>query len=73
MTSDRPYRRGLSVSEAVEEIRACAGTQFDPDLVEPFLEALFEMWPETSGRAFRIPEGDKATTTTSAQDASPAV
>lgn len=54
MTSDRPYRQGLSVSQATEEIKRCAGTQFDPSLVEPFLEALFQMWPETGGRAFRV-------------------
>jgi HD-GYP domain-containing protein (c-di-GMP phosphodiesterase class II) len=31
MTTDRPYRAALSVSEAAEELRACAGSQFDPD------------------------------------------
>jgi HD-GYP domain-containing protein (c-di-GMP phosphodiesterase class II) len=30
MVSDRPYRAGLPVSEAVEEILRCSGTQFDP-------------------------------------------
>jgi putative nucleotidyltransferase with HDIG domain len=49
MTSDRPYRTGLSVTEAVEELRRCAGTQFDPDLVEPFLESLIGTWPEAGG------------------------
>ncbi len=34
MTSDRPYRKGVEVSAAVEELRACAGTQFDPRMVE---------------------------------------
>jgi two-component system cell cycle response regulator len=32
MTTDRPYRRRLSRAEAIAELRACAGTQFDPDL-----------------------------------------
>jgi HD-GYP domain-containing protein (c-di-GMP phosphodiesterase class II) len=59
MTSDRPYREGLSVTEAVEELRACAGTQFDPRLVEPFLEGLFKMWPETGGLAHRAPRGTR--------------
>ncbi|MEX1177384.1 MAG: HD-GYP domain-containing protein [Nitriliruptor sp.] len=34
MTSTRSYRRALQVSEAVEELRRCAGGQFDPDVVE---------------------------------------
>ena len=34
MTSDRPYRAGLEVDVAVRELRRCAGTQFDPLVVE---------------------------------------
>ena len=33
MTTDRPYREALSHDEAVAELRACAGTQFDPRVV----------------------------------------
>jgi diguanylate cyclase (GGDEF)-like protein len=40
MTYDRPYRKGRSLQQAVEEIRKGAGTQFDPDLVEPFIAAV---------------------------------
>ena len=36
MTSDRPYRRALSASEALVELRRCAGTQFDPEVVFAF-------------------------------------
>ncbi len=36
MTSDRPYRSALSTDEAVAEIRAASGTQFDPRCVEAF-------------------------------------
>ena len=32
MTSDRPYRSAISVDEACREIRACAGSHFDPDI-----------------------------------------
>ena len=37
MTHDRPYRKGLSLSAAVEEIRNGLGTQFDPELAEKFI------------------------------------
>ena len=38
MTEQRPYRKPLSHNAALEEIRKCAGTQFDPTLVDAFLE-----------------------------------
>jgi HD-GYP domain-containing protein (c-di-GMP phosphodiesterase class II) len=34
MTTDRPYREARSVDEAVAELRRCAGTHFDPRVVE---------------------------------------
>jgi len=36
MTSDRPYRRAVSPETAVEELRRCAGSQFDPAVVQAF-------------------------------------
>ncbi|MGM0739915.1 MAG: PAS domain S-box protein [Bacteroidota bacterium] len=37
MTSDQPYRKAMTHAEAVEELRHCAGSQFDPNLVEKFI------------------------------------
>jgi putative nucleotidyltransferase with HDIG domain len=36
MTSDRPYRRGTSFTNAVAEITRCSGSQFDPEVVRAF-------------------------------------
>jgi putative nucleotidyltransferase with HDIG domain len=34
MTTDRAYRRGRSEPDAIEELKRCSGTQFDPAVVE---------------------------------------
>jgi diguanylate cyclase (GGDEF)-like protein len=36
MIDERPYKRAMSVEEALAELRRCAGTQFDPELVHVF-------------------------------------
>jgi len=40
MTSDRPYRKAMSHAAAVAELRRCSGTQFDPSLVEVFIQSV---------------------------------
>lgn len=42
MTSGRPYQQGISKTEALEEIKDCAGSQFDPELSEKFIELMSE-------------------------------
>jgi HD-GYP domain-containing protein (c-di-GMP phosphodiesterase class II) len=40
MTTDRSYRRALSLEEARSELQRCAGTQFDPRVVDALLAVL---------------------------------
>ncbi len=42
MTSDRPYRKALSKSNAIMELNRCSGMQFDPEIVETFIKILEE-------------------------------
>jgi HD-GYP domain-containing protein (c-di-GMP phosphodiesterase class II) len=39
MTTDRPYRKGMEIPEAIAELRKGRGTQWDPKLVDAFLRA----------------------------------
>jgi HD-GYP domain-containing protein (c-di-GMP phosphodiesterase class II) len=39
MTSDRPYRKGMSLDVALEQVRKGAGTHFHPDVAEAVLDA----------------------------------
>ena len=43
MTTDRAYRKARSAQEAVAELRRCAGTDFDPAVVEALAEAVAEL------------------------------
>ncbi len=38
MTSDRPYRKALTVDFAIKELKRCSGSQFDPTVVIYFLD-----------------------------------
>jgi HD-GYP domain-containing protein (c-di-GMP phosphodiesterase class II) len=40
MTSDRPYRPGMDVADAVAELRRCSGTQFEPRIVDALLRLI---------------------------------
>jgi putative nucleotidyltransferase with HDIG domain len=46
MISDRPYRKALPMSHAREEIHRCAGSQFDPKIVEVFQTIPEQHWLE---------------------------
>ena len=40
MTTDRVYRQAMNEDDALDELRRCAGTQFDPDVVDAFAAEL---------------------------------
>jgi diguanylate cyclase (GGDEF)-like protein/PAS domain S-box-containing protein len=50
ITTDRPYRKACTAEAAFAELRRCAGTQFDPDVVEKFIESLQASTPVDSNR-----------------------
>ena len=52
MTTDRPYRESVTESDAIEELRACAGTQFDPMVVDAFCRVISRERP-AHGEVFR--------------------
>jgi putative nucleotidyltransferase with HDIG domain len=61
MTSDRPYRRSMSVKDARVEVARCRGTQFDPNIVDAFvrvpvelLDAIADDAPHTHSRAHAV-------------------
>jgi putative nucleotidyltransferase with HDIG domain len=45
MTTARPYRAALAPEAAAAEIKRCSGTQFDPRLVDVFLDVLRDRDP----------------------------
>jgi HD-GYP domain-containing protein (c-di-GMP phosphodiesterase class II) len=42
MTSERVYRRRVAPEQAIAELRRCAGTQFDPVIVDAIAEEIGE-------------------------------
>lgn len=57
MISDRPYRKGRTTAEAVEELRRCAGTQFDERIVDALIAALDDAVPHLATSASSVVEG----------------
>jgi len=57
MTSDRPYRAAMSIEQAIEEIKRCADTQFDPVIVAAFLRTVGTVTTHVSQLHSDAPEG----------------
>jgi putative nucleotidyltransferase with HDIG domain len=51
MVADRPYRKGLPVEEALQEIKRGAGTQFDEELADHFIRIIDQL-PKEELEAF---------------------
>jgi putative nucleotidyltransferase with HDIG domain len=42
MTTNRHYRKAMDLSDAIEELKRNAGIQFDPQIVEAFLQIILK-------------------------------
>jgi diguanylate cyclase (GGDEF)-like protein len=68
MSCERPYRHALSYRSCLGELRRCAGTQFDPEMVTTFLGALARLRRRRSwvtglaAQAAKLVDPDKHTT-----------
>ncbi|MBE9482095.1 MAG: diguanylate cyclase, partial [Chloroflexi bacterium] len=40
ITSQRPYHKQLPIQQALDELKRCSGTQFDPELVDTFCKVI---------------------------------
>jgi putative nucleotidyltransferase with HDIG domain len=54
MTSDRPYRKGTTFEAAKKEIIHCSGQQFDPAIVEVFLNMPTQCWADLRAEIERL-------------------
>ena len=54
MTTDKPYRKGLSKKAAFAELRRCSGTQFEPELVERFIQVVKTMNQGSAQKAAKV-------------------
>ena len=54
MTSARAYRPALSVAQALVELERCAGSQFDPELAQAFVDGWRQGEISVPSRTVRI-------------------
>lgn len=47
MINDRPYRKGMPIPKAIEELKSCAGSQFDPYIVSEFIRLVSEKYADS--------------------------
>jgi response regulator RpfG family c-di-GMP phosphodiesterase len=56
MTSNRAYRRAMEHRVSASELRRCAGSQFDPELVEAFIRGMEQHRIDCVARGVPIPD-----------------
>ncbi len=66
MISDRPYRKAIPIEEAIEELTRNRGTQFDPNVVDAFLE----LYKEGKLKPHHVPRLDPTNTSAPASGSS---
>lgn len=54
MITERPYRKALTKLEAVKELKKCSGTQFDPEIVDLFINILIEEGLDAKGNQIEL-------------------
>jgi response regulator RpfG family c-di-GMP phosphodiesterase len=54
MTTDRPYRKALDMNTALQDIHQKAGTRYDPEVVEIFLQIIPEDWKRNAEKKERL-------------------
>ncbi|MCD6087891.1 MAG: HD domain-containing protein [Candidatus Hydrothermae bacterium] len=54
ITTDRPYRKAQSFTKALQEIRRCSGTQFDPEVVKAFLRIPISEWKKIKQEVLEV-------------------
>jgi Diguanylate cyclase, GGDEF domain len=67
MTSKRPYRLSATTEQALAELRRCAGTQFDPEVVRIFCKLAARFDAEAEPRRLSRPYFRSATTSEAAR------
>ena len=56
MTTNRPYRRAMTLDESCDELKAHAGTWYDPEYAYDFLDVVKDIYmPESEVRRIRPP------------------
>jgi HD-GYP domain-containing protein (c-di-GMP phosphodiesterase class II) len=74
MTTDRPYRPALAERDAISELRRCAGTHFDPRIVDAIVKQAHRRAPVRPSMRFKRPFSQRPLATRSApSDRPPAV
>jgi diguanylate cyclase (GGDEF)-like protein len=54
LTGGRPYRKKMSHKEAVDELKKCSASQFDPDIVAMFIQAIENSKTVTGGKNIQL-------------------